>query len=618
MSSYFQSFGEIYKIQITAKTSFTIGEVDFFDAESVFKVLSEKTHQLDGKEVNVWTDINDHELAANLRQANYANRKCNSDRPTNAETSILCLIDHCLIEIFSRLQPLDLMSISETCKRFQTVAPLATFSALSSMDFGELYTDAKLDEFVKVLTNYGRFITDLTVEVNAFTFRKNASAALIAIADYCTGTLKSLNLLGFEIERKLRPRYRFKHDEHEKNDEHIAKIQTLFSTLESIAFKNGALDPRILSECEHLVHLELVDMDYFDAEAFDYSYPQLKSVTLRNINVHGRQSQLATFFKNHPYLEKIVIERLAVRVSFWDEKSVLLVDPLINHFGDNLQLLQMVGFQIRDEMVRRFQPILKSLKYLKLRRFGRKLTVCLFPDENQLKEIDIVPFCRTNAMEMVFPKLESLKLDFSQEKVSADILNKFLENQTSLKEIVVRGIARKHLFRFQAILLFIVNNLKNVMKVKLQLNELNHQLITFDAFDCITKLKIRFFMVRNETEMYKNGRVYVDGFDIGEELGDFIVKFPNVRQFDLVGSIAYDVPEGPFVVLKHLLDKLWHIRAVNITVEKLLLEDKANGELMKMAEQNNQKLNIFYPGYLPPGSMFEMEMDRRVLLDNQK
>lgn len=416
LSSYFQSFGEIYEIHITAKTLFSIGKVDFFDAESVFKVLAEKNHQLDGK-VNVWTNINDYELAANLQRTNYHNHKCNSDKSdksTNDETTILCLIDHCLIEIFSHLQPSDLMSISETCTRFKAIAPLAMFAVLKTIDFGELYTDAKLDEFVKVLKNAGGFITNLTVEVNAFTLRKNANTALTAIADYCTGTLKSLSLLGFEIEKK---------SIRSGMDEQIAKTLALFSTLESIAFRNGTLDPGMLSECNHLVHLELVDMDPIDGELFDIFHPQLKSVTLRNVNV-GRESQLTKFFQNHQNLEKIVIERLLIKVSVWDENSVLVMNPLVNHFGDHLQLLQLIGFHIRDEMVHRIQRVWEHLQYLKLRRFGRKLSVCLFAVENQLKEIDIVPLYRTNALDIVFPKLELLKLDFSEENIGVEA-NKF-------------------------------------------------------------------------------------------------------------------------------------------------------------------------------------------------
>lgn len=591
LKSYFKPLGLTSSESIRMiGTAGTFGSVQFLqDTESILKVLSAENHNFDG-DVNVWVEMRDNDLARDLLRRHYVSDEIDIAEPANGETPIFSLNDDCLNGIFSYLSPFELVPVLKTCRRFRTISLMLFKTAYRIIDFGNLESMAKIDDMKQVLIFFGRCIIDLTIECRNF----HGHLALEIIWRLCSGTLKTLRLNGFK-----------------KFDDGLPclqKIRMLFSSMESIVLTDCSIDPSFLSECSKLVHLEIRSERYCYRTAFEYCYPQLKTFILGE-NRLNQTFPFGTFFQNHKNLEKIVIEpQMFERNEIARTKMLQL---MIEHVGENLQSLELDGFQIEEDMVPQLQRIISKLKILKLHRFGDEkiLPLGLFSNGNQLKELDVQPLHHTNALETVFPKLELIRLHSVEGK--AKIFKRFLRKQDNLREVNMKNIDAG---QSSDILLFIVNELKYMKKLKLNFKNIDYS----NRLRNLKKLK-RMQIYRNHPKIstfindlaWKGSLEYLElcSYDINEHLIDAIAEYPKIRQLNLSGWLSCEVAGGPFTILKYLLTRLYYIPLLIITVHKVLLEDRAYDELMKMAAENKQILDLFRRRNLPEGYMFEMEMD---------
>lgn len=610
LKTYFKPFGVTSSETITMNSTIcTFGAMQFLqDTESILKVLSVGNHYFRG-DVNVWVEIRDNDLANDLVRRHFQ-PNIEIVEPADDETPIFSLNYDCLHAIFRYLPPADLISICHTCLRLKVIAQRVFISQYKKIDFGNLDGTTKIDAMKKVLMQFGCFIIDLTVECrNYYSYN-----VLDVIAIYCKGSIKSLKLNGF---KKYYAEISF-----------LARMRTFIGTLESIALVDCSIDSILLSDCKHLVHLEIRSENYAYEKVFEYVYPQLKNFILGENRVH-QAFPIETFLQNHTNLERIVIEPHLIErdegnggnerneenegnegneLETLDTRQKLY--SLIDHASENLQSLELDGFQIEEDMVPPLRKIVSRLKYLKLHRFGQEKTIILdlFSNENQLREMDVQPLHHTNALDTVFPKLELIKLDSLQEHFG--ISRRFLRKQYNLKEINMKNIQAGP---SADILAFLVNDFKNLKKLKLNFKN-------FEYSNCLKYMKTlkRLKIYRDHPNIVtfisdmvlKESVEYLELYshNINDSLIDAIAKYPHLRQLHLCGWLTCQVAGGPFTMFKYLLKKLYYIPFLIVTVHKVLLEDKAYDELMKLAAQNGQKLDLVSRRNMPQGYMFEMEM----------
>lgn len=585
------------------------------------KFLSGGPHRILNEPVNVWADISDRDKALLLRYNNNDIAK-----PSGKDTPILLLNDDCLIEILNFLPYIDMSSISDTCSRFRTIAPLVFKSNHKTIDLNLLYDEGKhsynFRQMKGLFCKFGDLITELSV--NGHDKEDGSTKIFDIITEYCTETLKSLQLEDCFITAAIAP-----------------KMQTFFSHLESLSMLSCELDEPtcadMFSECSRLVRMNLRNVLNFDAKALEHVYPMLEEFTLEV--AIGDVSSLTKFFKNHKKLQKIVFGCCRTNGSATEMLQYIIYNCYVE---GNLKSLELYGFQIDESLVKPMQYLSITLKSLRIYCY-QECEEAYFCYENQLVECNTETIFCTHTENNYFPKLESLGFYDISGKISLKAMKEFIEDHNKIKEINIIQFERN---RTPDILECAIAKLKQLEKVKIDkaphIKWLNH----LSKLQTVKSLKLH--CVKNEDEPNDGANDdVIDTVPISQHLSNFvnslnskesleylqltcldvtdplieaIAKYKNLHHFELTSSFesSSHFPGGPNASLINLVTKLSNPIFLDVKLVDIVLEDSTYDAIMEIAHNRKQKITIIpafkYDFKKDAPVKLEMELDWSILL----
>lgn len=414
---HFSSFGNVESVRVHTHATNAFGFVTFQEAEDAAKALKNQFHTIAGSKVSVELAINQY-LRIESTKA----------------TQFLDLNDECLQKIFDKVTIMDLCSLAETSTRLKAVA---------NYNFTRRYKNCNLrgvtaNETRRLLINFGSLISEISTEDQEI----NKIGLIIR---YCSGTLKSLTLWCYQINKK----------------ETIA-LKTLFLKLEKLVIYHfdckGAAAKDLFANCGLLVELSIYD--YFR------DIGEILGNTFLNLEVFKcdpaiRNSDLHNFISRHKSLKSISFHCK-------DDRSPLL--PII---ADNCKRLEKLKISTDGhENPEEYKTAVKSIG-----RFNslRKLTVS--DDQNvtillqELKGLQSLDQLKLNNVrggsEFLSALLQLKKLNILILYECAEINNlNPLADLCQLKELEVRG--RHDIVNFD--LVFMIKRLIQLKKLSIRIS----------------------------------------------------------------------------------------------------------------------------------------------------
>lgn len=257
----------------------------------------------------------------------------------------MVLNDDCLIEIFRKLSPPELLSIADTCTRFRPIAQKAY--ALKRQFIDDKCFDSML-HCSKFLRIFGESIPGLKCCIRVYPDQKMRRAMFNLIVDHCSETLKSLSLKNFELT-----------------------VRRPFSHLKSLELINctfqNATDADVLFGCGASTYAEM-NSEIQPTESISSHLEHLECLTLDHTKFPGGDTQWENILKNQRNLKKLMLYALDMRSPIDSHKII----GVINHFcNGNLKELQIDNITYDDYMVPMLQELFGKLKTLTIGEFIR-------------------------------------------------------------------------------------------------------------------------------------------------------------------------------------------------------------------------------------------------------
>lgn len=324
---------------------------------------------------------------------------CSSQESSNDQKvdNILHVNDDCLLAIFKYFSPIELCSLSETCKRFQYVACFAY-----KYRYKNKYAIPKFDimfvDHARILRNFGHLINDVLVSTlplleENFLSPSKMETAFDGLERYCAETINALSI--YYQDNKAMPPSALR----------LSARAKKLRICSALPFPNAL---ELLQGCTALVEL-------------DMAYPG---------------GPFHIFGLNFPHLQK-----LNYHVWIWDKIQFSLVERF---FGNHSQITDLkiqfdVNFSYRGSVILSFLRNLINLEKLQLTTNGSRIS---HPEAlSNLEKLKQLAFDQTQENEMdvamlenISPlRLEKLELGFSQ----IDHLINGIENLNSLTHLTI-------------------------------------------------------------------------------------------------------------------------------------------------------------------------------------
>lgn len=240
---------------------------------------------------------------------------------------ILSLNDDCLYAIFERLDWMDLLSLFETCTRFQPLAASTFRRKFKSIiiagghPFWENRTIA-LKRFYDLFTLFGRYIQRLEFNFKYSNFEEQDEAFEMLLRE-CS-TLKSLSLKGVTLSRNS-PLFNNNYEN-----------TLFFENLEELTLNRCRCDNNIITFFENCTQLRKLNIEMCELSPWflAQSFPQLESMTMiDNFDLYG--TPLMVFFISNPQLIDLKIVR-----------NSCIVGRIFEDIADHLPMLERLYVEL--------------------------------------------------------------------------------------------------------------------------------------------------------------------------------------------------------------------------------------------------------------------------------
>lgn len=338
------------------------------------------------------------------------------------------LPDLCLTNIFGNLALLDLCSVSDTCKLFNFMAPLAINS--SNNVVSNLSMELEVNDLAKILRKFGHFIARLDV-------KSHTKSRMLpnVIAHHCGESLRSLKLINCDFEYAVVP-----------------QLLQMFTNLEALRLWGTDIDigDLLFPECPELVDLKLAHAR-IPSGFFNHYYPKLRYLDFRYTMIYN-DHPLPEFLNKNTNLQKFSIGRIKFPVHNIETIRILMskVTHLYDHshynylqwLSDDNQIVKLFTFSDFETVKNITFPHLKELHFelgrlrvpdgIDFLKRHRLLTeIIILQREN--RSDDILASCVEYIVHN-FPQLERLETNVN-ERGSIDTLNSitYCQNIKTLK-----------------------------------------------------------------------------------------------------------------------------------------------------------------------------------------
>lgn len=329
LRNHFISFGPIDHFTLHLKLRYSYGFIQYKTVYSAAAALRNKHHLVGGYRVKVSVADSWHQPNSTEDNNTQNDSSIDSDSSETMESrtvQMLDLNDDCLIDVFSYLNFNDLVSVNQTCIRFQPLSEHVFRKKHTAINL----TDTPIDDYSNVdessftllqirnlFVSFGPQIQKLKVASNSFK-QENRYRVLDLLIRSCT-SLRVLCLTGFYIKESL----------YKINTTFFSHLEDLSLTLCEVCDSIK----RVFSQCHELRKLTIQSDSNLTGSCIAISFPRLESMKLvMNSDIETRH--LNTFIKLNLQLTSLKI--IHCRNCIFDD-----IFPKIATFLPNLEVLNI-------------------------------------------------------------------------------------------------------------------------------------------------------------------------------------------------------------------------------------------------------------------------------------
>lgn len=238
----------------------------------------------------------------------------------NAST-MLCLNDDCLREIFFWLPLLDLLSISDTCKRFRAISMTISSRKHTAIDLNA--TDKPLSPYqmLRLIQNFGRIVRDLCFKRVEFLNELQTQKIFDLIVENCSGNLKSLSIGGVQIDLSA------------------SQMRPFFGSLNELRLENCHMTMSTVdnsfTECNDLLRFKVIQCQSIFEFVPQQCFPKLETFQIFDAGLTNFPKMLE-FLANHESLKHINL------INIRGQDMSLLADTMVANIK-NFEKFQVNG-----------------------------------------------------------------------------------------------------------------------------------------------------------------------------------------------------------------------------------------------------------------------------------